>query len=262
MSFFYNNIGDTMTIYIDVVLILNFVIDMLLIIGVDMLLKRHTKFRKIVISSLIGSLSTLLLFVIKGSLWMFMYKLVISVFLVIIAFGYKGFDYFKENLFWLYIISIILGGSLYLLNDTITLECNGLVFSKGTFGYNIFLYLPVGLIILFKYIMYVKSYRCNNSNYLDVSIYYKDLVISETGFVDTGNNLRYFNKPVILVNGSLVKGDVLFSYMPYKVVGCSGLLKVFKPDKVVIDGKDAKVLVGISDINYKGVNIILNKEAL
>ena len=49
MSFFYNNIGDTMTIYIDVVLILNFVIDMLLIIGVDMLLKRHTKFRKIVI---------------------------------------------------------------------------------------------------------------------------------------------------------------------------------------------------------------------
>lgn len=42
-----------MTIYIDVVLILNFVIDMLLIIGVDMLLKRHTKFRKIVISSLL-----------------------------------------------------------------------------------------------------------------------------------------------------------------------------------------------------------------
>ena len=201
-----------MTIYIDVVLILNFVIDMLLIIGVDMLLKRHTKFRKIIISSLIGSLSTLLLFVIKGSLWMFMYKLVISVFLVIIAFGYKGFDYFKENLFWLYIISIILGGSLYLLNDTITLESNGLVFSKGTIGYNVLLYLPVGLIIL--------------------------------------------------VNGSLVKGDVLFSYMPYKVVGGSGLLKIFKPDKVVIDGKDVKVLVGISDVNYKGVNIILNKEAL
>ena len=39
-------------------------------------------------------------------------------------------------------------------------------------------------------------------------------------------------------------------------------LKVFKPDKVVIDGKDVKVLVGISDVNYKGVNIILNKEAL
>ena len=74
--------------------------------------------------------------------------------------------------------------------------------------------------------------------------------------------MRYFNKPVILVNGSLIKGDVLFSYMPYKVVGGSGLLKVFKPDKVVIDGKDVKVLVGISDVNYKGVNIILNKEAL
>lgn len=165
-------------------------------------------------------------------------------------------------MFWLYIISIILGGSLYLLNDTITLESNGLVFSKGTIGYNVLLYLPVGLIILFKYIKYAKNYRCNNSNYLDVSIYYKDLIINETGFVDTGNNLRYFNKPVILVNGSLVKKDILFSYMPYKVVGGNGLLKVFKPDKVVIDGKDVKVLVGISDVNYKGVNIILNKEAL
>lgn len=262
MSFFYNNIGDAMIIYVDVVLMLNFVIDMFLMIGVDMLLKRHTKFRRIFISSLIGSLSTLLLFVIKGSLWMFAYKLVISIFLIIISFGYKGFDYFKENLFWLYIISIILGGSLYLLNDTITLESNGLVFSKGTFGYNVLIYLPVGLIILFKYIRYVKSYKSDNSNYLDVSIYYKDLVISDTGFVDTGNNLRYFNKPVILVNGSLVKGDVLFSYMPYKVVGGSGLIKVFKPDKVIIDEKDVKVLVGISDVNYKGVNIILNKEAL
>lgn len=251
-----------MVIYVDVVLILNFIIDMLLMIGVDMLLKRHTKFKRILISSILGSVSTLLLFTIKGSIWMLIYKLVISIFLVIISFGYKGFDYFKENLFWLYIISIILGGSLYLLNDTITLESNGLVFSKGTIGYNIFLYLPVGILILLKYIKYSKNYLSNNSNYYNVSIYYKDLVINETGFVDTGNNLRYFNKPVILVNKNLINCDVLFSYMPYKVVGGTGLLKVFKPDKVIIDGQKVKALIGISDVNYKGINIILNKEAL
>lgn len=239
-----------MVIYVDVILFLNFFIDMFLLVSVDMLLKRHASFKRIFFSSLVGSLSTLLLFAFKGSFLMFTYKLVVSVFLVIIAYGYRGFDYFKENLFWLYIISIILGGSLYLFSDSIS------------FKYNVFLYLPFGVFIIFKYISYVKRYRCGCSSYFDVSIYYKDLVIKDTGFVDTGNNLHYFNKAVILVRDELVKGDVLFSYMPYKVVGGSGLLKVFKPDKVLVNGKNVKCYVGISDVSYKGVNIILNKEII
>lgn len=251
-----------MVIYVDVVVVINFVIDLFLLVCVDMLLRRHVCFWRIFFSSLFGALSTLLLFVVSGGLWMFFYKLLVSVFLVIIAYGYRGFDYFKDNLFWLYVISIILGGSLYLINDSVSLSSGGLIFSRGSLGCNIFLYFPVGAFVVWRYVRYVRGYRCSCSSYMDVCIYYRGLVIKDTGFVDTGNNIHYFSKAVILVNDSLIKGDVLFSYMPYKVVGGSGLLKVFKPDRVIVNGRDVKCYVGVSDVCYKGVNIILNKEII
>ena len=73
-----------------------------------------------------------------------------------------------------YIISIILGGSIYLLNDQIALTNNGLVFSSNGFTINLILLLIITPFILYKYIQYQKSFKNNYSNYYDVDIYYKD----------------------------------------------------------------------------------------
>lgn len=254
-----------MTIYIDLVLILNFIIDFLLLISVDLLLKRHTKIKKIIIASLLGSISTIMLFYIHNNYLLLFYKFIISILMIIIAFKYNSFNYFKENLFWLYIISIILGGSIYLLNDQITLSNKGIVFSANGLKINALLLLIVGPIIIYKYIKAQKKYYMNYSNYYDVIIYYNDIKVSGTGFLDTGNKLvdPYFKKPIILVNSSLIKEDVKTFLVPYDSLNNHNLLKVFKPKYIMINNtKKKNLLVGLSDVEVNGVKIILNMEAI
>ncbi len=264
MSFFYTSDGEDMTIYVDVVLLLNFIIDLLLLFSVDILLKRFAKKRRIVVGALVGSLSTLLLFLVKGQTFLIVYKLVTSIVLVIISFGYKSFSYFKDNLFWLYVVSIILGGSIYLINDDVTFKNNALVFSTKAFIINFVILFGFGFFIVYKYIKLMKNYKLDYHNYMSVDIYFNNDVISDVGFLDTGNNLKdpVCGKPIILVDKSMFNGDVFGYLVPFKGLNSSGLLKVFKPDKVYVDKKRVNASIGVGSVSYKGIKIILNKEAL
>lgn len=264
MSFFYTSDGEDMTIYVDVVLLLNFIIDLLLLFSVDILLRRFAKKRRIVVGALVGSLSTLLLFLVKGQAFLIVYKLVTSIVLVIIAFGYKSFSYFKDNLFWLYVVSIILGGSIYLINDDVTFKNNALVFSTKGVIINFVILFGFGFFIVYKYIKLMKNYKLDYHNYMSVDIYFNNDVISDVGFLDTGNNLKdpVGGKPIILVDKSMFDGDVFGYLVPFKGLNSSGLLKVFKPDKVYVDKKRVSASIGVGSVSYKGIKIILNKEAL
>lgn len=254
-----------MIIYIDLIIVINFIIDALLLISVDLLLKRKAKLRRIILSAFLGSLSTLLLFIIKSGTVLLFCKLFVSIFMIIIAFKYVSFKYFKDNLFWLYIISIILGGSIYLFNNQISLVNNGLAFNKNGLQINFILLITITPIILYKYIKFQKGFKNTYSNYYDIDIYYNNEIVSETAFLDTGNKLidPYFGRPIVLVNKDLIKQDVKTFLVPYTVVNSSGLLEVFKPDKIVVNNKTTKkVLIGLSDVSLNGVKIILNTEVI
>lgn len=255
-----------MTIYIDIILIINFIIDLLLLLSVSFLLKRRASLTRIIISSSIGSLSTLLLFVIHNNFLLLIYKLLISIIMIIITFKYNNFHYFKDNLIYLYIISIILGGTIYLINNQISSINNGLIFTSNNLKINLFLLIIITPIIIYKYLKTTKNYQITYSNYYDIDIYYNDLCIKGTAFLDTGNNLKdpYFKRPIILINKELINEPVKTFLVPYSVVNNQkGLLEVFSPKKIIVNNKKCKkTLLGLSDININGIKIILNKEAL
>lgn len=254
-----------MIIYVDLLIILNFFIDLIILMGTDVLLKRKCKFKRIIYASLVGSISCLLLFYIHDNITLLLYKLIISIIMVIVSFGYKSFKYFKDNLIWLYIISIVLGGSIYLFSNNITLKNNALVFDKSGLEVNIILLLLVGPFIIYKYVKESKKREVKYSNYYDVCIYYDNEVISKVGFLDTGNSLKdpFFNRPVILVDKSLINKNINSFLIPLDTINSHSLLEVFKPKRVIINNKVIKrVLIGVTNVNVEGVNIILNKEAL
>ena len=255
-----------MTIYIDIILIINFIIDLLLLLSVSFLLKRRASLTRIIISSSIGSLSTLLLFVIHNNFLLLIYKLLTSIIMIIITFKYNNFHYFKDNLIYLYIISIVLGGTIYLINNQISSINNGLIFTSNNLKINLFLLIIITPIIIYKYLKTTKNYQITYSNYYDIDIYYNDLCIKGTAFLDTGNNLKdpYFKRPIILINKELINEPVKTFVVPYSVVNNQkGLLEVFSPKKIIVNNKKCKkTLLGLSDININGIKIILNKEAL
>ena len=254
-----------MVIYVDLVIILNFLIDLLLLMGVDILLKRKVKFKRIIFGALLGSFSTLLLFYIDNNIVLLFYKFIISILMVIITFKYESFKYFKDNLVWLYIISIILGGSIYLFSDSISLSNKGLIFTGNGLKVNLMLLILLAPFIIYKYVKLNKNYKVIYSNYYDIVIYYDDVSLKGTAFLDTGNNLKdpIFNRPIILVNKELISKKVDTYLVPFHALNTHGLLEVFKPKKVVINDKHIKnVCIGLSDVNIDGVKIILNKEIL
>ena len=255
-----------MTIYIDIILIINFIIDLLLLLSVSFLLKRRASLTRIIISSSIGSLSTLLLFVIHNNFLLLIYKLLTSIIMIIITFKYNNFHYFKDNLIYLYIISIVLGGTIYLINNQISSINNGLTFTSNNLKINLFLLIIITPIIIYKYLKTTKNYQITYSNYYDIDIYYNDLCIKGTAFLDTGNNLKdpYFKRPIILINKELINEPVKTFLVPYSVVNNQkGLLEVFSTKKIIVNNKKCKkTLLGLSDININGIKIILNKEAL
>ena len=125
-----------MTIYVDVVLILNFLVDLMLLVTVKVTLKRNVKFYKLILASLFGSLSVLLLFIKLTSFTLFLIKVGISIIMSLIAFKFISLKYTINNLIYLYMTSTILGGFLYMLNVEFSHRQEGLIFINSGLSIN------------------------------------------------------------------------------------------------------------------------------
>lgn len=115
LYFFYNKKGDYMTIYLDIVFILNFSFDAFLLFTVAIILKRKTSFKRILLGSLVGSLTIIFLFFNLNNYLLFIVKIIFAILMILTSFGYRNLKYTCNNLFYLITTSILLGGFLYLI---------------------------------------------------------------------------------------------------------------------------------------------------
>lgn len=256
-----------MTIYIDLVLFINFFIDFDLLLSLNILLKRNVKIKRVIFGALVGSISIFILFISINSLTLFFFKLIISILMIIITFGYKNISTFKDNLGYLYILSTILGGGLYLINNQLGYKNLGLIFISNDYKINLILILFLTPSLLIIYIKETKKLKLNYSKYYDICIKLKDSTVRLTAFLDTGNKLScpITNKPIILVEKEYIKSNSKIIYVPYKSLNNNGLLKCIKPEYIIIEDKIIKnVLIGISEdkFNIPGINCILNERVL
>jgi len=255
-----------MKVYIEVVILINFIIDFILLIGVCLILRRQTNLKRLILSSLVGSITMLCMIYNIDNLLLFVVKLFTSFVMVVICCGFKSIRYTLKNIFYLYTLSIILGGGIYLISIEIISKYNELNFLSNGIYFNFILLLILSPLIIYVYVRQVKQIKNTYSNYYNIDIYLKDKTkTSLTGYLDTGNHLTdpYKNRPIILVN----KNKIKFSYdnillVPYDTLNNHGLLKCIVPDKIYIDkvGIKTNFLIGISEekINIEGVDCILH----
>jgi len=256
-----------MTIYIDLVLFLNFAFDFLLLMAVNIVLKRNVKLIRILLGALIGSLSILFLFIKLNSFTLFLLKVVVSILMTLITFKYESIKYTFNNLLYLYMISTILGGFLYLLNIEFSYKQEGLVFYFKGLSINFIVLLIAAPIIIYIYIRQAKALKNNYSCYYKIEIVFKNnQSITLNSFLDTGNKLKdpITNKGIILINRDVIKGKYNIRspmYVPFNSLNNHGLLKCFSPKYIIIEDKIyTNYLIGLSDnkINIDGVDCLLN----
>lgn len=250
-----------MIVYLDLVFLINFIMDFYILSSVKFLLRLNTKVIRILLGTVIGSLSFILLFFEINNLVFNILKIVISILMVLITFGKSEFF---NKLFYLYIVSIVLGGTLYLINDSLGYEVNSFIFINNGYSINLIVLLLISPLILFLYVKEHLKYKKKINTKYDVIIKLKNKKINVIGFLDTGNKLvdPYFNKPIILLNKKYInlKGKRII-YVPFTSLNNNGLLKCIIPEYILVNNKKYKdILIGISE-NLK-YDCILNERII
>ena len=220
-----------MNIYYEEVFILNFLLDFMILYGTKRILKRNNKLIRVAVGSIIGSFTTFLLFINISYLLLLILKIIISILLVIISFGFRNII---KNIMYFYFLSIIIGGSAYLLdiNNKFFLIISSFI---------------VVIILIREFISYKEIYP---NKYL-VTIYINSRKFCLEGFIDTGNRLidPISKKSIILVNLNIDSDRYI--YVPYKALNCNGIIKCIKPDKVLINDMLFDCLIGISKDKFE-----------
>ena len=188
--FYYIGEGIKMIIYLDLVIVLNFLIDYLTLVITKYYLKLNSKWYRILLACLIGEVSLITLRIEFSGFHLIVLKLLISVILILVAFGRNKF--FK-NLIVFYQVCIYLGGLLYLFKFKFRISNNIL--------YTLMIVLLV--IIAFRLLLYVNDYKLGKIKLLrKLKITFEDgQTIKLNSFLDTGNSFvePLTNRSIILV---------------------------------------------------------------
>jgi stage II sporulation protein GA (sporulation sigma-E factor processing peptidase) len=204
--------GNMVTVYLDVIWALNLLFDSLLLYLTAIILKRQVFKWRILCGGFLGSVVILLSVTPFQSFSSHpLTKLVISVLMVLIAFGYKRFKYFVTGLMAFYFTTFLIGGALigvhYFIHFDFQLSSSVLLASVKGFGDPIsWLFVMLGFPIAWHFskrnIDQIETNKIQFDHIVKVAIFLDELQLNFSGLVDSGNQLYdpISKAPVMLVS--------------------------------------------------------------
>lgn len=235
-----------MIVYIDVLLIENFIINFFLLLITTKTLRSKVKKVRLVFSSILGSMYVFTMFIKELKyLTILPVKLFVAIIMISIILNKASLlNKIKGSVIFI-IYSMTLGGiCLFLNNSGIVTDLNKISIINFTYK-KLLLALIIIYLTLSRIYAEIKDTIHVKQLIYKIDIVYKDKLFSVEAFLDTGNELRepITNLPVIIIEESIFNGIDLSNmekyYIPYKdVSGSMGKLLAFKPSYVVLHEKD------------------------
>lgn len=136
----------------------------------------------------------------------------------------------------------------------------GLIFINKGISLNIIFLIIFSPIVLYIYVKEMKSYKAKIGNYYKVNIYIGKKVLNLNGYLDTGNNLKFKGRLVILTSIKNNFKNKIFM-VPYMGASGCGILECIKVRQVEVIGlgvfKD--VYLGFSNtLKLNEAEVLLN----
>lgn len=249
-----------MKVYLDYIFLINFLFDFILLLGTSLVLKRKISRLRLFLGSLFGAFSFFIIFLSISSFLFFLIKMIFALIMIIITFSYKSFSYTMNNFFFLIILSILMGGFLYLIDIEAGYSHIGMVFFTNEKKLNTLLLIIFGFILTIVYYFYMKKFKLDNSTNYNCKLKLNDKTFTLNGYLDTGNTLLYFNKPVVILNKDIASFKT-YLLIPFNTLRGSGVLKGFYANLEIKElGYFKKIVVALSNDKFSlnGADIILN----
>jgi len=237
------------TVYADVLFLVNFIINYLLMYITMLLSKSHTKVWRLVLSSVIGAVYSVCMFIPQVTvLGTFVSKALLSFVMVYVAFFATNIKTYFKQLCFFYLVSLMCAGVVMALSSM----NSNFIISKGPLVYINTGTLSIIIAAVISYFVIKTTFgiykKISLRDYLSMVIYKDGKAVNITVLVDTGNLLidPIGGGPVIVAEQKVLSpivgvGDVYqrcnkisgMRLIPIQTVGCdNGLLVGFKPDKI------------------------------
>ena len=166
----------SLTIYVDVVLIENFIMNYIIFVATGIILKINIKKWRLAISSLIGAIYSVIGYVVTIEIYSnFLIKIILSIIIVYIAYNPQSFDKLWKDILIFYLTSFVFGGAafflIYIVQPQKIIMKNGLFLGTYTLK-TVALGAVIGFIIIITAFKIVK--RKINKNRIFLRHFYQD----------------------------------------------------------------------------------------
>ncbi len=199
-----------MTIYIDVVLLENLIMNFIILLATGLILKEEIKKVRLLLSSLLGAIYSVVSYMSILEIYSSMIlKIILSIVIIYIAFNPQNMKKMWKDLLIFYLTSFVFGGAafafIYIIKPQEILMKNGLFL--GTYPLKtIILGAIIAFIVIITAFTVVKSKITKKDMFCEVSILLNGKRIKTTAMLDTGNMLKepITNTPVMVVEHTLL----------------------------------------------------------
>ena len=203
-----------MTIYIDIVIMENLIMNYIILLACGIILKQKLKHIRLITSSFVGALYTAISYVSKLEIYSNMVlKILLSIIIVYIAFYPQSFKKMWKNIIIFYLTSFVFGGAafalIYIVKPQNIVMRNGLFL--GTYPLKTVVlgtFIAFGILITaFKIVKYKFS---KDDMFCDVEIGINNNIVKTRAMIDTGNLLKepITNIPVVVLEHTLLENCI------------------------------------------------------
>lgn len=222
-------------LYVDILFVINFMMDYMLLIIVKGIVKCSTTHVRILLASIIGSLLTCGVIVLPIpyiGVKLFLFHIVINSIMIIVGFQIKTYRQFIANYIFLYIGGFLLGGVFEYFQQYVTISSLFFVLAVGSYW---------SVRGIWKFIGYYHSYQ---SRWYDVELYIGKEMLRVKALLDTGNGLvdTYTGEPVHIMNQNIFQeffphmSIEKARYIPYHSLGNRGTMLVINVNRMHLIG--------------------------
>lgn len=289
------------TVYVDILVITNFLIDYFILLLSNRLSGAGKKRIRIAAAAFVASLFSLLIFAPELSLFAeISVNVLSSLAIVFIAFGFKNTKRFLKLTLIFYASNALLAGGSMLAWSLFNLK--GIIVRNGAVFYNIsavFLVITIAVVYLLTVIISKIINRKTKNKEYGITLFFEGKKVLLEGFVDSGNMLRdaFSDTPVIICNYQKVKPlfnekldkvfmkekfemgfyeDIItsgysdrFRVIPFETIDGEGVLAAIIIDKAVLhtaqnDQKIEKIIMAVTHKKIAGgeFDVLLSPELI
>jgi stage II sporulation protein GA (sporulation sigma-E factor processing peptidase) len=222
-----------MYLYLDLIWLLNFCIDYLLLWMTALFRQVHFKKWRLALASVIGSSYVLFLFVPPLlPLYTFTVKVVLALLIIWVAFGFESLYKFAGHFLMFYFVSFITGGGMLAVHFFMESQhdlLQGMVTTQGS-GYGdavSWWFVIIGFPVLYWFTYsrwsHLKQTKQKSGHTVRLDVYFGDERLTCPGLVDTGNSLYepFTKTPVMIVEEGVLQGVVPHEVLDMQKEGAS-----------------------------------------